>query len=118
MAPVFLKLLSPKQVFTYTHKKSCFWKLFRSECVKESLKLLKSAEKYFYLAFSSVSVHLREKKSFSVWSEILGLLVNTLTPDYEYSLSNMDKLQLPVQMQLPEKLEAFSRFLLRFWNMH
>ena len=46
IAQVFLKLLTPK-------KRSSFWKPFSSECVKESQKLLKSAEKYFYLTFSS-----------------------------------------------------------------
>ena len=51
---------------------------------------------------------MHSKQSFSVRSEILGLLVNTLTADYEYSRSNTDNLPLPVQMQLPEKKETFS----------
>ena len=54
MAQVFLKLLTPKDVFTYMHKSSCFWKLFGSERVNESQKLQKTAEKYFYATFSSV----------------------------------------------------------------
>ena len=31
---VFLKLLTPKDVLTWMHKRSCFWKSFGSECVK------------------------------------------------------------------------------------
>ena len=41
-------------------------------------------------------------------SEILGLLVNTLTADYMFSGSDRDNLQLPIQMQLSEKRETFS----------
>ena len=37
-----------------------------------------------------------------------------MTSDYEYSRSNTDKLRLPLQMQLPEKLETFSRFFIAF----
>ena len=59
MAQGFLKLLTPKGVFTYTYKRSCFWKFFSSEGVNESLKLLKSAQKYFYYTFSSVWWNLR-----------------------------------------------------------
>ena len=54
MAQVFLKLLTTKDVFTYMHKRSCFWKLFGSDRVNESLKLRISAEKSFYPTFSSV----------------------------------------------------------------
>ena len=55
----FLKLLTPKDVFSYMHKRSCFWKLFRSESVNESLRLPKSLQKYFYYTFSSVWVNFR-----------------------------------------------------------
>ena len=48
------------------------------------------------------------KKSFLVRSEILGLPVNTLTANYEYSRNDTDNLQLPVQMQLSGKLKVFS----------
>ena len=41
-----------------------------------------------------------------------------LTANYEYSRSNTDNLPLPVQMQLPEKQETFSDFLLHFLNLH
>ena len=57
---------------------------------------------------------MRYKKSFLVLSWTLGLLVNTLTADDEYSRSNTDKLPLPVQMQIHEKLETFSPFFIAF----
>ena len=47
-------------------------------------------------------------------SEILELLVNTLTVNCEYSRSNTDKLQLPFQMILSEKLKTFSAFFIEF----
>ena len=48
---------------------------------------------------------------FLVRDEIFGLLVNTLTANYEYSGSNSDILPLPFEMQLSEKLKRFSAFL-------
>ena len=48
------------------HKRSCFWKPFGSERVNESLKLLKSAEKYFYPTVSSFLANLSYKKLFLV----------------------------------------------------
>ena len=52
--------------------------------------------------------------SLLVRSEILELLVNTLTVNCEYSRSNTDKLQLPFQMILSEKLKTFSAFFIEF----
>ena len=37
-----------------------------------------------------------------------------LPTDYEYSRSNPDKLQLPIQMQLTAKLQTFSLFFIAF----
>ena len=51
MAQLFLKLLTAKDVFIDMHKRSCFRKLFGTELVNDSLKLLKSAENYFYPTF-------------------------------------------------------------------
>ena len=42
------------------------------------------------------------------------MLFNTLTASYEYSRSKTDNLQIPVQMQLSEKLGIFSRFFIAF----
>ena len=85
------------------HSKACFWKPFGSESVKESQKLLKSAEKYFYPTFSSFWVKLSKKKFFLIGSEILRLFDNTLTAIYKYSRSNRKNLHLPIQIKLSEK---------------
>ena len=55
-----------------------------------------------------------QEKSFLVKSEILGLFVNTLTTDCEYSCSNRENLSLPIQRQLSEKLKTFSQFFIAF----
>ena len=50
----------------------------------------------------------------------LGTMVvspfNALTANYEYSRSNTDNFPLPVQMQLSEKLQTFSRFFIAFFE--
>ena len=85
---IFLKFLNPKDVLIYMHNRDCFWKSFGSEDVNESQKLPKSAEKYFDHTLSSFCAKLSLKKLFFIRSESLGLLVNTLTANYEYSGSN------------------------------
>ena len=83
--------------------RACFLKPFGSERVNESQKLLKSEEKYFYPTFSSFWAQLSWKKLFLIIYEILGLLVNTLTANYEYSHSNRENLPLPIQIKLSKK---------------
>ena len=112
---VFQKFLTPKDVFTKIHKRSCYWKLFHSERVNESLKPLISERNYFSATFSSFLAKLNYKKSFLVRSAILIQLVNTLTANYEYSRNDMDNLLLPVQMQLSLKLKIFSDFFIAFF---
>ena len=106
IAQVFQKLLSPKGLFTLMHERSCFWKHFHIERVNESLKLLKSAEKYLYPSFPSFWSHFCYKNLFLVRSDIFGLLVNTLTANDEYYHSNTNNLSLPLQMQLPKKFKT------------
>ena len=72
------------------HERPSFWKHFSSERIDQSLKLLKSAEKYLYPTLSSFWANLSWKKSFWLRSEILGLLVNRLTANYEPSRSNTE----------------------------
>ena len=64
-----------------------------------------------------------EKKSFLVRSQILGLLVNTLTANYEYSRSIRENSPLPIQMQLSEKGKPCCQFFycifgtyIKFWT--
>ena len=85
------------------HNRACFSKPFGSEPVNESQKFMKSVEKYFYRTFSSLWAKLSQKKLFLIISEILGLLHNTLTANYEYSRSNRENLQFPIQIKLSKK---------------
>ena len=96
------------------HERSCSWEDFGSENVNQSLRLLKSSEKYLYPTFPSFWAKLSQKKSILVKFEILGLLANTLTANYEYSCSNNDNLPVPFQMQLSGKLKRFFTFFLAF----
>ena len=47
-------------------------------------------------------------------SEILGLLVNTLTADDKYSLRNSENLSQQIQMHLSKKQKTFSHILAPF----
>ena len=94
------------------HNRACFWKQFASERVNKYQKLLKSAEKYFYLTFSSFWAILIYKKVFLIRSETLGPLDYTLTANYEYSCSNRENWPLPIQIKLSKKP---STFCCNFW---
>ena len=49
-----------------------------------------------------------------VLGEILGVFVNTLTADAEYPVQDCKNLQLPIQMQLPEKRKMLSHIFVQF----
>ena len=72
-----------------------FPKPFRSKPFKETQKLVRSAEKNFYPSFLSFRAKFSSKKLFSIGSDILGLLDNTLSPNYEYSRIDRENLPLP-----------------------
>ena len=42
--------------------------------------------------------------------QILGLLVNTLAADDRYPVVNKENLTIPIQMQLSQKQNTFSKF--------
>ena len=48
--------------------------------------------------------------SLLVIGQILGLFVNTLTPDDKYSLRNSEFLLQTIEMQLSKKQKTFSQF--------
>ena len=54
------------------------------------------------------------KKSALVWSEILRLFVNTLTPDYKYSRCNVHNFAPQVQTRLYQKQKTFWGFFIPF----
>ena len=59
-------------------------------------------------------MNLSYRKLFLVRSEISGLLLTKFSGNYEDSRSNTDKLPLPVEMELSEKLEISSGFFIAF----
>ena len=89
------------------HKRACLLKPFGSERVNESQKLLTSAEKYCYPSFSSFPAKLSYRKLFFIRSEILRVVVNTVTANVEDSRSNRENLRLPIQIQLSKNLSKF-----------
>ena len=72
---------------------------------KNSWNLQKST--FIILFHHSEPNKLSQKKLFLTRSEILGLLVNTLTANYEYSRSNRENLPLPIQINLSKKPYIF-----------
>ena len=54
------------------------------------------------------------EKSFLVRSQIVGLFVDTLTPDDKYSRQNMENFLQSLQMQLSQKEKTFSEILIGF----
>ena len=54
------------------------------------------------------------KKSALVWSEILRLLVNTLTADNMYSRCNVHNFAQQVQTPLSQKQKTFCEFFIAF----
>ena len=107
IAQVFLKLLTPKDVLITMDNSASFWKPFRSEHVNESQKLLNSAEKYLYPTTSLFRGKLSYKELLLMRSEFLGLLLNTLTANCEYSRSNRENLPLPIQIKSSKKSSTF-----------
>ena len=53
-----------------------------------------------------------------VWSDILGLFVNTLTADNKYSRCNVHNFAEQVQMPLSQHKKLFVDFFLHFRNVH
>ena len=96
------------------HNRACFWKAYCSERVNESQKLLQYAENNFYPTFSSFSAKLIEKRLFLMRSEILGLLENKLTANYEYSRISRENLQLPNKAKLSKKSSTFCGIIFAF----
>ena len=79
-----------------------------------SQKLVKSIREQFCSIVSFSRVKLRCKISLLVISEILGLFVNTLAADDEYSSHKSEKFSLANQMELSKKLKLFYQFFIAF----
>ena len=76
---------------------------------------MKSAQTYFYPTFALLGAKLSWKNLFSIRSEILGVLNNRLTGNYQYSRSNRENLRLPIISNYLENYRLFAIFFLHFW---
>ena len=76
--------------------------------------VLKPARHHYYRMFASIWDKLSWKNFVLVCSEILGLFVNTLTAEYQYSRRNMQDFTQQIQTQFSQKRKAFSAFFIAF----
>ena len=100
IANVFPKLQTVKDLVRPLSKNHRFRTSFKSQHVKGSQTLKKSAREHFYQIFSSMRVEMISKISALLKFEIIGVFVNTLTADYKYPVPNCENLPFPIQMQL------------------
>ena len=100
---------------------SCFRRSFGNQRVNVSQTLLKLARHHYYPIYSCIWDILSWKKSALVWSDILRLLVNTLTADNKYSSCNVQYFWTQTQTTLSQKWKIDSRFFILFpkyaWNL-
>ena len=89
LAQLFRKLLFPKEVATETSRRSCFRTPFGNQRVNGFQTQLKVARHHYYPSFPWILGKLSWKKTALLWSKILRLFANTLTPDDKYSCRNM-----------------------------
>ena len=114
MTNVFVKLKTAKDVVGQMSKEPCFRTPFDIQYVKGSQRYAKSAWEQFYHVVSPLWRKLIWKTSLLMICKILGILVNTFTPNGKYPLRNYENLPLSIQMQLSEKWNTFSKFLVSF----
>ena len=101
------------------HKKHRVRTLMDIEHVKGTEKLLRSARRYFCHILWSLSRKLSSKNSVLVVSEILRLLVKSLTPDDKYSLSVKASPQSNhFKCNYLQIEKYFLNFFLHFQNLH
>ena len=91
-------------------KKSCFSGPFDKQHGKHAKTLFKSGSYHPYQIHGSLPSKLSWKKSLLLTCQILGLLYNTLVADEKYLALNRDNLTIPIQMQLSQKQNVFSKF--------
>ena len=91
-------------------KKSCFRGCIDKQYGKRAQTLLKYASQHLYHIHRSLPRKMSWKKSLLLTCKILGLLVNTLSPDEKYLVLHSDNLTVPIQIQLSQKQKSFSQF--------
>ena len=95
IANVFRKLRTARDVVRQMSKKALFRTIFDSQDVKGTQAPVKSAWQHFYHIFSSLWGILSWRLSFLVIYELLGLLINRLTGDDNYSFFISENLPQP-----------------------
>ena len=114
---VFPKLLTPKEVVTWTSKTPCFRRPFGNQRVHEFQTLSKSARHHYYLIVPWIWDKLSWKKCRLVRFEILELFVNTLTTDDKYSSRNIQNLTEHLQTTMSQKQKTFYRIFIHMSNL-
>ena len=111
---VFPKLLTPKEVVTWTSKTPCFRTPFGNQRVHEFQTLSKSARHHYYPIVPWIWDKLSWKKCRLVRFEILELFVNTLTTDDNYSSRNIQNSTQQLQTTMSEKQKTFYRIFITY----
>ena len=88
-------------------EKSPFRGCFDKQYGKLDQTLLKSRSQHLCPIHFSLGRKLCSKMSLLFTSQILGLLLNTLTTNEKYPLLNRGNLMIPIQMQLSQKQKTF-----------
>ena len=114
---VFAKLRTAKDMVREMSKNPGFRTPFDSQHAKGSKRLLKIARKHFYYNFSWLWEEKRKISLLEIF-EILGLFVNTLTADDEYSLCKSENLPPQLKYNFLTNKKLFPNLLFRFWNLH
>ena len=99
-ANVFPNLRTVKDLVKPLYKKGRFRTSFRSQHIKGSQLLVKSAWEHFDHLFRSLWGEMTWKISPLLSLEILGVFVNTSTSNDKYLVRDYENLQVPIQMQL------------------
>ena len=108
LVSVFPKLLTQKEMVTWTSKTVCFRTPFCNQRVHEFQTLSKSARHHYYPIVPWIWDKLSWKKCSLVRFEILRLFVNTLTTDDKYSSGNIQNLTQQLQTAISQNQKTFS----------
>ena len=113
IAIVFPKLQTVKNFVRPLCKKR-FGARFDSQHVKLSQLRVKSPSEHFHHVFSSLWGTVIWNMSPLVWGKILGVFVNTKTPNCKYPVEDYENLKFPMQMRLSHKCKTFSQLFVPF----
>ena len=114
LVSVFPKVLTPKEVVTWTSKAPCFRTPFRNQRVHEFQTLSKPARNHHYTIVLWIWDKLSWKKCRLVKYEILSLFVNTLITDDKYSSRNIQNLTQQLQTTMSQKQKTFYRIFITY----